>query len=280
MEAESEVLPPSRPRGWDHAVIAVRDLDAAAAVYEGLGFALTAKATHPFGTANRLALLGDTYIELIAIADPAKVPEPTREDFGFAAFVERYLEDHEGLAMMALRVEDAAAEARRYADEGLTAFAPHAFGRMASRADGREERVSFVASHALDPRLPDLALFGCQHETRDIVWAAGPTSHANGARDIRGAVIVDENPTDHHIFYATMLGLRDIRSSSAGLTLTMPRGTLHVLTPQAFDARYPGADIDHGDTPAFGALLVDGPSQTVPAGAACGVALIFEDSAS
>ncbi len=280
MEAESEVLPPSRPRGWDHAVIAVRDLDAAAAAYEGLGFALTAKAMHPFGTANRLALLGNTYIELIAVADAAKVPEPTHRDFGFAAFVQRYLEDREGLAMMALRVEDAAAEAKRYADEGLTAFAPHAFGRMASLPGGREERVSFVASHALDPRLPDLALFGCQHETSEAVWAAGPTSHSNGAQDIRGAVVVDENPTDHHIFYATMLGLRDIRSSSAGLTLTMPRGTLDVLTPQAFDARYPSAGVVHGDTPALGALLLDGPPQTVPAEAACGVALVFEDPAS
>ena len=276
-----DVLPPSRPHGWDHAVVAVRDLDVAARTYGALGFSLTAKAEHPFGTANRLALLGRTYIELVAVERPDRIPEPSAEDFGFAAFIARYLEEREGLAMMALKVDDAEAETRRYAEEGLIAFPVRRFGRTAQMPDGRETEVSFALAHALDPRLPDLALFGCEHETPDAVWAAGPRDHANGARDIAGAIIVDGNPTDHHVFYATMLGLRDIRASSAGLRMTMERGVLEVLTPAAFDARFGEVAAPYGVSPKLHALRIDADrAQVVPASEACGVALVFEKDAS
>ena len=277
----SDVLPSSRPRGWDHAVVAVRDLDAAARTYEALGFSLTARAAHPFGTANRLALLGRTYLELVAVERPVDIPEPSAEDFGFAAFVARYLEACEGLAMMALKVADAEAEASRYAEDGLTAFPVRRFARSARRPDGGEAQVSFALAHALDPRLPDLALFACAHETPDAVWAAGPRTHTNGARDILGAVVVDENPTDHHVFYATMLGLRDIRASSAGLRMEMKHGVLEVLTPAAFDARFGKVASPHDVSPRLQALRIGADrTQIVPAGEACGVALIFEEDAS
>ena len=273
-----DVLPPSRSRGWDHAVVAVRDLDAAARIYEALGFSLTARAEHPFGTANRLALLGHTYIELIAVERPDRIPEPNADAFGFAAFVARYLEEREGLAMMALRVDDAEAEARRYVEEGLIAFPVRRFGRKAQMPDGREAQVSFALAHALDPRLPDLALFGCEHATPDAVWAAGPRDHASGARDVVGAVAVDQNPTDHHVFYASMLGLRDIRASSAGLRMAMERGVLEVLTPAAFDARFGKVGAPHGVSPRLQALRIGADrAQVVPASEACGVALVFEE---
>ena len=42
------------PRGIDHLVIAVRDLDAARATYQRLGFTLTPEARHPFGNCDHL----------------------------------------------------------------------------------------------------------------------------------------------------------------------------------------------------------------------------------
>jgi hypothetical protein len=59
--------------GLDHLVVAVRDPDAAAAELERtVGLACTGGGRHPlWGTYNRLAWLGDTYIELIGIFDPA-----------------------------------------------------------------------------------------------------------------------------------------------------------------------------------------------------------------
>jgi glyoxalase-like protein len=57
--------------GIDHIVIAVEDLDAAAAELAAhVGIACTGGGQHPrYGTANRLAWLGDSYIELVSVLD-------------------------------------------------------------------------------------------------------------------------------------------------------------------------------------------------------------------
>jgi hypothetical protein len=57
--------------GVDHLVIAVHDLDAAVAeVREGIGLAFTAGGRHDgLGTSNRIAFLGDAYLELITVDD-------------------------------------------------------------------------------------------------------------------------------------------------------------------------------------------------------------------
>ena len=57
--------------GIDHLVIAVRDPDAAAATIErDLGIAFTGGGRHDaWGTFNRLAFLGDSYLELIGVFD-------------------------------------------------------------------------------------------------------------------------------------------------------------------------------------------------------------------
>ena len=61
--------------GIDHLVIAVADPDAAAAVMEAdLGLAVTGGGRHEDGgTFNRLAFLGDTYLELIGVFDRERV---------------------------------------------------------------------------------------------------------------------------------------------------------------------------------------------------------------
>lgn len=56
--------------GIDHLVIAVPDPDAAAAELDAaLGLAATAGGLHATGTGNRLAFLGDAYLELIGVWD-------------------------------------------------------------------------------------------------------------------------------------------------------------------------------------------------------------------
>ena len=57
-------MPP--PLAIDHAVIAVRDLDAAAAQFAALGFTLTPRGFHSIGSQNHCVMLGSTYVELLA----------------------------------------------------------------------------------------------------------------------------------------------------------------------------------------------------------------------
>jgi hypothetical protein len=61
----------------DHVLIAVEDLDAAGHEIEARhGLASIEGGCHPaWGTANRIVPLGDSYLELVAVVDPAKAAE-------------------------------------------------------------------------------------------------------------------------------------------------------------------------------------------------------------
>src|SRR5256885_10768625 len=59
--ASSRPLP--LPKAIDHAVIAVRDLDAAATAFTALGFTLTPRGRHSIGSQNHCIMLGPTSLE-------------------------------------------------------------------------------------------------------------------------------------------------------------------------------------------------------------------------
>ena len=60
-------------RGIDHVIVGTADLDAAAAGFARLGFNVSPKMVHPFGTANRLIMFGDSFIELLGIEDASRL---------------------------------------------------------------------------------------------------------------------------------------------------------------------------------------------------------------
>ena len=84
-------------RGIDHLVLAGRDLEAMRTHYAGLGFTLTPPARHPFGTANSLVQFDRCFLELLTVADPTAIPEPTAGRFSFAAFNRDFLNAGRGL---------------------------------------------------------------------------------------------------------------------------------------------------------------------------------------
>ncbi|MEX2298796.1 MAG: VOC family protein, partial [Dongiaceae bacterium] len=125
-----------KPRAIDHLVLTVRDLDAARETYRRLGFTLTPPARHPFGTGNSLALMDGSYLELLAVADPAAIPEATATRFSFGAFNRDYLKEREGLSMIALQSDDAAADRADFDKGNLPVYEPAHFARMATGPDG------------------------------------------------------------------------------------------------------------------------------------------------
>jgi Glyoxalase-like domain len=85
--------------GIDHLVIAVNDPDAAAAeLTEEVGLAFTAGGRHPgLGTFNRIAFLGDAYLELMGVEDTAAA-----EGWAIGAATVRALEQGGGFATYGL----------------------------------------------------------------------------------------------------------------------------------------------------------------------------------
>src|SRR3979490_2311258 len=92
--------PGAMARGLDHIVHAVRDLDAAAALYERLGFVVGARNRHPWGTHNRtIQLPGFFYMELLTVAEPEKLTAAGLPLL-FGAFHRDFLSHREGYAML------------------------------------------------------------------------------------------------------------------------------------------------------------------------------------
>ena len=101
----------------DHVLIAVRDLaSAAASLEERHGLASVEGGRHPgWGTGNRIVPLGTTYLELIAVVDPAEAPSSP-----FGTWVAEAASDEPRLLGWAARTDDLDGVAERL---GLTILA-------------------------------------------------------------------------------------------------------------------------------------------------------------
>ena len=151
--------------GIDHLVIAVTDPDAAAQALEReVGLAFTGGGRHDdAGTFNRLAFLGDSYVELIGVFDRALVLSSTAFAVGRASLA--HLEERgEGLATWAVATDDIAADAARLQAGGSPIAAPVAGSR--TRPDGEVVRW-WTAFPPLGPAEPPFLI---EHEMTGAEW--------------------------------------------------------------------------------------------------------------
>jgi catechol 2,3-dioxygenase-like lactoylglutathione lyase family enzyme len=225
------------PRPIDHLVLAVRDLDAARETYRRMGFTLTPPARHPFGTENSLALMGGSYIELLAVADPKAIPEPTATRFSFGAFNRDYLTEREGLSMIALQSDDTAADRADFDKRGLPVYEPVRFGRMAKGPDGIEREVEFSVTFTSDARTHGAAgFFTCQQHKPENLWRPEYQRHANGALRVDSAVFVTRDPADFHEFLTHFTGQHDMLSTSLHVKFDLGPSSIDVMSPVGFRA--------------------------------------------
>ena len=196
----------TRRRHIDHLVLAVHDLEAAAALYARLGFLVGARNRHPWGTANHVIQFRSSYLELITVAEAERIPPHSPRAFSFGQFVKDYLSRREGLAMFVLDSVDAQADAADYAHQGIGDFQPFFFERTGRAADGSETHVAFTLAFALDERLPNAAFFVCQHHHPEAFWSAPLQRHSNGATNVAGACLQVEQPGDHTGFLRAFTG--------------------------------------------------------------------------
>lgn len=156
--------------GIDHAVIGVRDLDAAAASFRELGFTLTPRGTHSIGSQNHCIMFGSTYIELLA----APVSHP---------WLDYYRSFGEGLAAIALAAADADAAYRELQRVG--AKPPMELSRPAAGGVARFRLMQIEGA----PQV-----FLVQHLTRELVWRPEWQKHANGAAELIAVALAPSKP--------------------------------------------------------------------------------------
>ncbi len=269
------------PRGLDHIVHAVRDLDAAAETYRRLGFTVGARNRHPWGTHNCLVQFPGFFIELLTLAEPDKLG-----DDGFSRLFGRYtgefLERQEGLALMILESRDATADEAQFRATGIAASQTMRFEREGRRPDGSPVKVGFSLAFAENKQAPAIHFAVCQQHYPENFWNPAFQSHANGARTIAGVVMVAEQPMRHRDFLLAFTGAQEARDTEDGFTIALPRGAVDVLTPDAYSGRFGVAapDVSRGARlAAMRFVMRDGAAAVIGSDAALGAALVFEPKA-
>jgi catechol 2,3-dioxygenase-like lactoylglutathione lyase family enzyme len=250
--------------GLDHLVIAVRDLDAAAAAWRALGFTVSPRGTHSahMGSGNYTMMLGEDYMELLGVL------VPTDHNAGLRAF----LATREGLDRAAFTTDDAAAGAEELRAKGLAAVGPIAFGRPVTLPGGGEAEARFqVFQWPKEERPAGLGIFACQHLTRENVWIPELQRHANGASRIVRVETLARDPAAAAAHMARLLD-REATTEPDG-AFRVPSGStradLVFLTRAQLAARHPGVALD-GMPEEGGAALVVGTKDLAAAARAVG----------
>ena len=235
-------------RAFDHLVLCVNDLEAARAGYQRLGFTLTPRAEHPFGTANSLVQLDGNFLELLAVSDPAKVPPARPGHFSFGAFNRDFLTRGEGFSMLVLQTADARRDQAAFAASGLETYAPFDFSRAARLPDGREVTVGFSLAFVTEPRMPEAAFFVCQQHNPEYFWNPAYQRHANGARTISAVVMAADEPGRFRDFFGKLLAPAATREEAGGFVFETGGGRLELVAPRRLAERLPGRAVA-GPTP-------------------------------
>jgi len=284
------------PRRIDHLVVAVRDLSKAAEFYRALGFQVGARNRHPWGTENHVVQMPGSFIELIAVADPAAIVPHETGKFSFGAFVRDYLAHREGLAMLVLDSHDATADAGAFAAGGIGVFAPFSFERRAKTPEGHEVRVAFSLAFAQDPAAPLAGFFVCHHQTADTFWNPAFQHHPNGATAIASVALAAPEPDKRVAFLQAFTGLDPESPDAHEYTFVLDGSRLDLMTPDDAADLYGSVEAELeqpcfvayalriGDLAAQASQLATagvpfqsiGTRMIVPASVAFGVAIAFE----
>jgi catechol 2,3-dioxygenase-like lactoylglutathione lyase family enzyme len=218
----------------DHLVLAVRDLDAAVAFYERLGFQVGARNRHPWGTENRIVQFSNVFLELITVGEGASIPEHGDGVFSFGAFVRDYLLKHEGFAMLVLASSDAKADQAAFDHAGIGGFENFYFERKAVRPDGTPVEVAFTLAFARDALNTNNGFFVCEQHRPENFWNANAQSHPNGTSRFASVTMVAHDPSDHAEFFSHFTGIRAFSATSAGLRFETDHGELEILSEPAY----------------------------------------------
>lgn len=173
----------------DHTGCIANSLDDAAARWERLGFTLTPvsrqrgavpgrEGFHPWATANRCAILSNTYLELIGSVDAA----------AFNPW-QHFVEQGEGLYLFALRCAEADA-AHAVLAQITDALRPPVPRERVLDVDGEARTMRFRNIFSRDEVWPEARYLVIEHQTPEYLWQPRYQTHDNGARELVSVTFV------------------------------------------------------------------------------------------
>jgi len=224
------------PRGLDHIVHAVRDLDAAADVYKRLGFTVGARNRHPWGTHNHIVQLPGFFVELLTLAEPDRLGDDGFSKL-FGAYTRDFVARHEGLALLILESQDAHADEAAFRAAGVAGSDVMRFEREGRRPGGEPVKVAFSLAFAEDRLAPDIHFATCQQHYPENFWNPVFQKHANSVTGVAGVVVVAAEPEQHRTFFEAFTGA-SAQANEGGFSIATSRGAIDVAVPEAFVHRF------------------------------------------
>lgn len=232
-------------RGFHHAGIVTRDLDALERTYLSFGFTLSPRSRHllnerpgeppvPGCTANRCALFGGAYIELLGIVDES-APDPWR--------TKAMIADYAGFRLLNFDTGDAVATDRRLTAGGLRTSGVLDLERDVDTEDGT--RTMRARALHLDPRTTPEAYVGiAQHLTREYVHQPRYLRHPNGARALEAVlIVVDDGAADAVIARYARILRTEPRMHGPRTVLELAAGRLELVRASRAEEVLPGEPV-------------------------------------
>jgi catechol 2,3-dioxygenase-like lactoylglutathione lyase family enzyme len=214
----------------DHVVIAVANLDVAAAAYRKLGFTLTPRGLHEGkGTGNHCIMFGSTYVELLGVVDAAGAE---------GRLAQRVKQRGEGGIAIAYGADDADKVHAALGAAGIEAEPPNDLARPLE-LDGRREMVRFRNVMMPGLTLPETMQFVCTHQTPELTRARHEWQlHPNGAIGVAEIVVAHDRPHDAVAEFEGLFG-----KDRTAVQLATP-GELYGMLDNAKLAVRPRAEIE------------------------------------
>ena len=214
----------------DHVIIAGRDLAQLEAAFIRLGFNIVGGGQHPLlGTRNRIILLDQGYVELLAIADEQAVSPAMRER----------IETAPGWIGFALQSADIVSEAHGMRARGVDIHGPKPGRLVAPNGNVRSWQTITVGRDDLFsaaepvPFLIQHDSSGAQHQL-ELAGADPISPHSNGAQRLQAVIVATTNLTTTEGIFAHDYGLH---ATKPAMTVPVLAATARALPLQAAGER-------------------------------------------
>jgi len=223
----------------DHVGLFVPDMARAARAFERLGFRLTPLSPQrhrlttgaplvPAGTANRLAMLAEGYVEILTPIADTPVARQLQEA------IDRY----PGLHLIAFGTGDAEAAHAHLAENG---FAPQPVIRLERTVeiDGDEGLARFSTVRVAPGIMAEGRVQFCRHQTPTLVWQQRWLEQPNRARALTDVLLSVADPAEAAARFGRFVDRAARRVAAGGWLLELDRGRLVVVDQARLDRLFP-----------------------------------------
>ena len=234
----------------DHPVIAVRDLDAARATYEKLGFTIPPRGSHvEWGTGNLCIMFPDDYLELRGIIDAAR----------FTMHLDEHLDAYgEGLMGVAFGTADVQASYDEARANGVSSGELRRLTRNFEHPEGWTQPAFQLFAPAAEDIRGLMHVVVIQHLTPELIRRPAFLEHPNGCMSVASVAGTIYDIESCASSMRRLLGDNAVAVREEGLLLQLPNAQhIELLSPEVYTSRYGNIPTSpDAGTPRLGAMTL------------------------